>query len=170
MFSLQLTNDIPCISQNDMSPLHNSELVDVVGINASNRGRSCEAHATCGNVIQLDMILHLRVVQILNDSNKEETAIAAYWVTDGIDRCRVGFLPRYAIKHSSRYNGRIGQVVELLMESESPAERKKSHQNLGVCRIVLIGNGLNDRDGNTGNDDTATVEEGKEAERNNTEE
>jgi hypothetical protein len=50
------------------------------------RGRSCEEHALCGSVLEEDMVMRLSKVQIFVDGF-EETVIACYWVTDGIDRC-----------------------------------------------------------------------------------
>ena len=55
-------------------------------------------------VVQEDVVVWLRKVQILVDG-KEETAIAAFWVTDGMERCRVGFLQRHMMMYASRYNG-----------------------------------------------------------------
>ena len=40
--------------------------VDIVGIEEGNRGRSCEEHLVCGSVIELDVVLQLRSVQIIN--------------------------------------------------------------------------------------------------------
>lgn len=40
--------------------------VKVVGIEESNRGRSCEQHQCCGKVVVLDTLLRLRKVQTLN--------------------------------------------------------------------------------------------------------
>jgi hypothetical protein len=37
-------------------------------------------------VLKPDVVVRLRKVQIM-DEGREETAIAAVWVTDGIDRC-----------------------------------------------------------------------------------
>ena len=59
-------------------------IVDVFGLKENSRGRSCANHAVCGSVVELDTVLRFRAVQIM-ENNKEETAIAAYWVTDGID-------------------------------------------------------------------------------------
>lgn len=42
----------------------------------------------------------------------EETAVAPNWVTDGVDRCRVGFLPKFQAKHWKKYEGRLAQVTE----------------------------------------------------------
>jgi len=42
-------------------------------------------------VVEEDTLLCLRKEQIMVDG-QEETVLACYWVTDGIDRCRIGFL------------------------------------------------------------------------------
>ena len=63
--------------------------VDIVGINAGNRGRNCEEHDVCGTVLTLDALVRFRVEQVLVNG-REETAICVYWVTDGVDRCPVG--------------------------------------------------------------------------------
>ena len=57
---------------------------------------------------------------------------------DGIDRCRVGFLPRHLLKHKTAYNGKLAQIVEFVVDSDSPADRAKSHQCYGLCRAVLV--------------------------------
>jgi hypothetical protein len=82
-------------------------------------------------------VKRFRHVQILVDGN-EESALAAYWISDGIDRCRVGFLQRHLLKQSKEYNGRIAQIVEFYKDSESPSKRKKNHRNLGCCKAVII--------------------------------
>ena len=71
---------------------HPSPIVlHIVGTEADDRGRSCEEHHHCGEVLEEDMVVHLRKVQI-QAGGGEETAIAVVWVTDGMDHCRVGFL------------------------------------------------------------------------------
>lgn len=70
----------------------------------------------------------------------EETAIGVYWVTDGIDRCLVGFLPRHCVRHKERFEGRIGQIIEFLAQSESKSARQRSHQKAGVCMAALLQN------------------------------
>jgi hypothetical protein len=40
--------------------------VDIVGIQESNRGRSCEVHTCCGQIVALDTVLRLRKVQTRN--------------------------------------------------------------------------------------------------------
>ena len=111
--------------------------VDIVGTEASDRGRNCEEHSCCGNILELDVVVRLRAVQIVVDGVEEE-AIAAYWVSDGIDRCRVGFLPRHLIKHKKKYNGKLAQIVDMYKDSDSPTKRKKHHHNRGCCLAALI--------------------------------
>ena len=65
-------------------------------------------------------------------------AIAAFWVTDGIDRYLVGFMPRHYIPHKKAYDGKLAQVVELLGASDSPTQRRRSKKNHGMCRLALI--------------------------------
>ena len=60
-------------------------VVEIVGTLMGNRGRSCEEHAVCGSMLEEDMVVRLRKVQVLVDGC-EETAIACIWVTDGVDR------------------------------------------------------------------------------------
>jgi hypothetical protein len=60
-------------------------VVDTVDIEEPSHGRSCEHHAVCGNNLILDCVVRLRKVQIVADDGREETAVAAYWVSDAVD-------------------------------------------------------------------------------------
>ena len=122
-----------------MSHHHSSGIiVDVVGIEEPSRGRSCEVHDTYGDIMEVDTVVQFCAVQLLGDQGKEETAIAAYWVTDGIYRCQVGFLPRDCVKHKSDFDGKLAQVTKLLSKSNQAADMKKSHRNRGVACTVII--------------------------------
>ena len=68
-------------------PYHPSGiLIDIVGINMSDKGRPCEEHASGGSVLRVDTIVWFRSAQIWCNG-QEETALAVYWDMDGIDRC-----------------------------------------------------------------------------------
>jgi hypothetical protein len=112
--------------------------VEIVGIERGERGRSCEEHAICGSVLQEDTVVRIRHCQIVLDDGKEESALAAYWVGDGIDRCLVGFLPRHLLKHANDYDGRLAQVIDMYAGSDSPSKRRKNARNYGCCLAVLI--------------------------------
>ena len=64
----------------------------------------------CGTVVKEDTLLCLRKEQILVDG-QEETTLACYWVTDGIDRCRIGVLKHHMIKYAWRFDGALMQVT-----------------------------------------------------------
>jgi len=115
--------------------------VEIVGIERGDRGRSCEEHDVCGTVVEEDTLLHLRKEQILVDDGQEETAIACYWVTDGIDRCRVGFLKRYMVKHAGRFDGALVQVTKVFSADprvSDTAERRMHHQNHGCALGTVV--------------------------------
>ena len=114
-------------------------IVDILGTEAANNGRSCEEHEVCGVMLDLDAVVRLRRVQIVDDDGDEETAIAAYWVTDGVDRCRVGFLGSHCINHWQLYHGKLAQVVDIFSgDDDSPTKRKAYRRNKGCCRAVII--------------------------------
>ena len=71
-------------------------VVDIVGIGIGDRGRSCEEHTVCGSVLQPDVLVRLLKEEVMVEG-RIETAICVYWVTDSVERCRVGFLPRFMI-------------------------------------------------------------------------
>ena len=106
---------------------------------ASSNGRTCEEHAHCGSVAEVDdVVVRIRKVQVVIDE-EQQSALAAYWVTDGVDRCRIGlFLPRHLLHKSDRYHGRLAQIVDVYEHSESPTKRQKSHRWRGCCRAILI--------------------------------
>lgn len=114
-------------------------MIEIVGIKRGERGRSCKEHAVCGSaVLQEDTVVRIRKCQILLDDGKEESALAENWVSDGIDRCRVGFLPRHLIQYADDYDGRLAQVVEIYAGSDSPSKRRKNARGYGCCCAVLI--------------------------------
>jgi hypothetical protein len=65
-------------------------VVEIVGTEREDQGHSHEEHLNCGEVMAEDVVVCLWKVQILVEG-REETAIAAIWINDGIDRCHVGF-------------------------------------------------------------------------------
>ena len=115
-------------------------VVEIVGTTASDRGRSCEEHDCCGEVLKEDVVVRLRKVQI-RVNGKEETAIAAVWVTDGCDRCCVGFLQRHMVPHADVYDRALAQVTSVLLDDKTrcnSSERAMFHKMRGCCRATII--------------------------------
>ena len=122
-------------------PIHPCGIVvEIVGTEMSCQGRSCEEHEICGEVMEEDVVVRLRKIQLMVEG-KEETAIVAIWVTDGIDRCRVGFLPRHMVRHAARYDGALAQVTRVFSsdpETCNTTERRLFFKNKGYCCATII--------------------------------
>ena len=70
---------------------------------------------------------------------KIEVVISAYWVTDSVERCRVGFLPCFMVPYADSVNRLLAQVTEVFNEyNHSSAIRKKVHHNHGFCHAVIL--------------------------------
>ncbi len=70
---------------------------------------------------------------------KEETALTANWVSDGIDRCRVGFLPKAYVPHAKLWDGVLCQVVFVASADDSSSVvRRKYHHYSGYVRVAVI--------------------------------
>ena len=90
VIKLQLRNVFPShcskIQSMNFCSHHPSGItVEMVGIESGTNGRSCYQHDICGSLVEEDVVLRLRKIQIRNSFGQEETAIAAFHVTDGID-------------------------------------------------------------------------------------
>ena len=128
--------------QDPPPPTHPSGVVvEIVGTERGDRGRSCEEHEVhCGEVLAEDVVVCLRKIQILVEG-REETAIAAMWINDGVDRCCVGFLPRHMLAHAARYDGAVAQITRVFSGDpvlSDTAERRAFHKNHGCCLAAII--------------------------------
>jgi hypothetical protein len=116
-------------------------ILDVVGTAGTNRGCSCKEHACCSDVLDNDVLIKLWREQILvldavtrGGKMKEETAINVNWVSKGIDRCCIGFLPNAFIVRGSLWDGILCQGVEVFGKDD-PSSRAKWHRNKGFPPI-----------------------------------
>jgi hypothetical protein len=70
-------------------PIHpTGVVVKILGTEMNDWGCSCEEPRNCGEVMGEDVVVCLRKVQIQIEG-WQETAIAAYWVTDCVNCCHV---------------------------------------------------------------------------------
>ncbi len=119
-------------------------VLDVVGKARGDRGRNCDEHEICGEVLEEDVVVCLRREQILVPNKlgkgfKEETAYTVNWVTDGQDRCRVGFLPRAYVAQGGVFDGVLCQVVRIGNESDNEKnERAKVRHSCGYASMQVI--------------------------------
>jgi hypothetical protein len=120
-------------------------VLEIVGTSKADRGRRCEEHSCCGKeVLVEDVVLRLRREQILvpnrlGSGYREETAYTVNWVTDGQDRCRVGFLPRAYVAQGGLFDGVLCQVVSIGNAfDDDHNERAKVKHACGYARAQVI--------------------------------
>ena len=68
------------------------QTVKKFGIESPTNGHCCEEHTICGAVMTEDSVVRFRKNQVIMNE-KEESAIAVFWVSDRVDQCHVRFLP-----------------------------------------------------------------------------
>jgi hypothetical protein len=101
--------------------VHPAEIVvDIVGIRRGDCGRSCSEHEVCGlAVLREDVLVCICKEQVLvpdvpiagKARMKEETELTVNLVSNGIDSCRVGFLPQEYVAQGKLWDGVLCQVV-----------------------------------------------------------
>ena len=123
-------------------------VLDIFGIAAGERGCRCEDNMVCcGDLLEEDSVVRLRMERILvpnflagkGRKKREVTAITVNWVTDGVDRCRVGFLPRAYALEGAIYDGVLCRVTEVFSKSDpSCVIREKWYKNKVFARATVI--------------------------------
>ena len=114
------------------------QTVEILGIELPTNGCCCEEHTFCGAVLTEDCVVRFRKVQVIV-KEKEESAIAAFWGSDGVDQCHVGFLLRHHVKHWKKLKGVLAQIMEVYTGgSDSPTKHQKHYRNSGVAIGAII--------------------------------
>ena len=54
-------------------------------------------------------------MQICN-ARMEETVLVVYWVTDGVDRCQIGFTSQHLVKHEDNFDGALAQKRRYIVQ------------------------------------------------------
>ena len=101
--------------------------------------RAVVRRSICGAVLTEDCVVRFRKIQVIINE-KEESAIAAFWVSDRVDWCRVGFLLQHLVKHWMKLKNEC-----LLRSQRSTQETKtaqpsvrKNYRNSGVAIAAII--------------------------------
>jgi hypothetical protein len=117
-------------------------IVDVVGIRASNRGRSCPRHDCCG--IQVEPGVKVKVIKerMKYRGDEEDDVLAVYLLNvGGVVGCKVGFLSQaLASRRADDYDGLVIRVLEVYSERcTSVVKRNKMHRNDGCAMGKILG-------------------------------
>ena len=125
-----------------------SLVLDIIGIAAGGRGCRCEDNMVCcGDLLKEDSVVHLCMERILvpnflagkGRKKREVTAITVNWVTDGLDCCRVRFLPWAYALEGAIYHGFLCRVSEVFSKSDpSCVIHEKWYKNKVFARAKVI--------------------------------
>jgi hypothetical protein len=131
----------PVVQAKADGPFHSTGVVvEIVGMEMNDQGRTCKEHLNCGEVMVNNVVVRLQKVQILVEG-QEETAIATIWINNGINRCRIGFLPCHMVAHAARYDGAVAQVTCVFSNDPTfcdSVEHRMFHKNKGCCLAAIF--------------------------------
>ncbi len=89
-------------------------IVDIVGTDTSNRGRSCIHHKTCVTQVKIGTkVMFCWVKVVYRDQGREEDAIMVSLVANGTMTCKVVFFPAHLVTRTQDYNGLIARMISL---------------------------------------------------------
>lgn len=108
---------------------------DVVGLEKTENGRSCDVHEVCGSSVIVGDVLTLLPCEVIVNQ-KRERALAVYKTTIG-SSCRVGFIPKYQIPVADFDRC---AVIELYSLSDSAHDRRRSKINGGMALVRVLTN------------------------------
>jgi len=118
-------------------------LVDVVGIAAKDRGRSCPPHDVCGAQLEPGMKVRFVKERLKWRGDDEEDVLVVYALKGvGELSCRVGFLPQHlASTRADEYDGIFARIIEIYSERcTSKVKRQKMYRNEGCAVAKILGN------------------------------
>ena len=133
----------PVVDRSLLSERLMGTMVDIVGTETNENGRSCHAHEVCGEqLVPGSKVRIRRETYISPTTGDEEDSLVAYVVGNGVMTCKVGYLPRHlAIRRADNYDGMYARVVKVYStRSQNNTKRQKCHQNLGCCVAKILGN------------------------------
>jgi hypothetical protein len=88
--------------------------MDVVGIRAKNRGRSCPRHDCCGNHVEHGMKVKVLKEKMKYRGDDEDDVLVVYLTSGGVVGCKVGFLGQHlATTRADDYDRVILHIVKV---------------------------------------------------------
>ena len=132
----------PVVNRSLLAERLRGTMVDIVGTETGENGRSCHAHEVCGMQLVPGSKVRIRKETVISPTTgDEEDCLVAYVVGNGVMTCKVGYLPRHlAIRRADDYDGMYARVIEVYSpRSLNITKRQKRHRNLGCCVAKVLG-------------------------------
>ena len=87
--------------------------VEVVGTTESQCGRSCRDHNCCGAaLLRVGSHVCFRKTRFAWRNGKEEDVLEVYFLEEGLQKCKVGYLAKHLAFRANRYNKLCAHIVE----------------------------------------------------------
>ena len=97
------------------------ETVDIVGISSGDNSHSCQEFPVCGDALKHDSLVCIQSEQMMIEG-VEQAVMSVFWVMDGVDHCRVSYLPKHFLHHKPAYDEKLTQITQFLAKYDSPGD------------------------------------------------
>ncbi len=78
--------------------------------------------------------------KVVYQDQEEEDAVAVFLVTNGMMRCKVGFLPAHLVRLAQDYDGLIARVLSVYLDRcMNVVKQQKYWRNMGVALHTFWG-------------------------------
>ena len=117
------------------------EMTYILGIATNECGRSCIDHPIgCGHYIEVGDIVSCKCIELgcPEDEGAVELLLEVHRVVDDKVTCRVGFLGKHLLHHSSKYDGKFARVLEIYSENDASAQKCKMHYKNKGCACIKM--------------------------------
>ncbi len=110
----------------------------IVGLTNKSYGRSCNNHETCGIWVEIGSVVRVSCVQVWR-RGRYHNDLEVYFVEDGLNTCKVGYLAKQHEVESHELDGQMLQVVDIYTDSDDDITRRRLHyQNYGFAMAILL--------------------------------
>ncbi len=97
----------------------------------------------CGSQLRVGKFVCFRKNRFAWRNGNDEDVLDVFVVKNGIQGCKVGYLPKHLAAWADRYDGLCDCIVEIYSGDratcDNVAKRQKFHRNIGCCLAVILG-------------------------------
>ena len=112
--------------------------VSVVGVTNSSIGRSCDQHDVCGKVVEVDSVLHVKLVPAWRRGRWVDDLVV-YLFVGGVDTCKVGFLAKEHEADAALLDGKFIRVLDVYSaEDDDITRRMLFYQKYGFAKAIVV--------------------------------
>jgi hypothetical protein len=120
--------------------------VKVVGTGEKQHNRTCKLHkeVPCGSqlCVPVGRFVCFRKNWFAWRDEKDEDVLEVFVFENGIQGCKVGYLPKHLAARADRYDGLCARIVKIYsgdrITCDNIAKRQKFHHNIGCCLAVIL--------------------------------